>query len=208
MADESQKPSVGVSGATELVGVIVSKVDARTPSSNPIFSGRTLDVWMFRVKDDHSERVVPVRFEGPINAMLDQGDHIRVRGYLMKGVLEAREIRGDQSEVLAQSKCFVATAVFQDLWAPEVETLRRFRSQVLKRHAWGRRFIAWYWHRGPRFARIVSSRPWLVKALRRLLKAFSRLLSAWPALAPAQTACQPGLRNESRLVRRVAQSET
>ncbi len=100
--------------------------------------------------------------------MIDQGDQLQVQGYRLQGVLYARRIVDSNGTVLAQSKCFVATAVFGDPTAPEVETLRRFRSSILETNAFGRRLTALYWRVGPRFASWVERRPgvrWLVRWL-------------------------------------------
>jgi hypothetical protein len=110
-------------------------------------------MWMFRVQDRTTGKVVPVRFEGPISAMLDQGDVVHVEGYMEGGVLNARKITDENGALLAKSRCFVATAVYGDVMAPEVEVFRRFREQVLNRSALGRLFVRVYWRYGPRLAK-------------------------------------------------------
>jgi hypothetical protein len=167
MADESLSLKKAGGGA-ELTGKIVSRVDQRQPRAAGFFSTSEPDVWMFRVQDDHTGQVVPVRFEGPINSLLDQGDHVYVQGYLAQGVLNARKIRDDQGAVLAQAKCFVATAAFGTPFSPEVEILRRFRDEVLSRSATGRWLMAWYWRLGPRWAAWLEDRP----AARRIVRQF------------------------------------
>lgn len=57
---------------------------------------------------------------------------------------------------LPSGACFVATVAFGDARAPELEALRRFRDQVLAGSAGGRRFIGWYYRRGPALARWLS----------------------------------------------------
>jgi hypothetical protein len=67
-------------------------------------------------------------------------------------------------------KCFVATAVFASLDAPEVEKLRLFRDRHLMKTPWGRAFTAWYYEAGPAMAAIVDKRPGLKTPLRILLR--------------------------------------
>ncbi len=45
--------------------------------------------------------------------------------------------------------CFIATAVFRDLDAPQVELLRRMRDRLLLPHAWGRAFVRTYYRWSP-----------------------------------------------------------
>lgn len=63
--------------------------------------------------------------------------------------------------------CFIATAAFGDAAHPRVGELRRFRDGYLAHRGWGRRFIAWYYRHGPRWARRLDGRPG-VRALVRL----------------------------------------
>lgn len=157
-----------VAGQTVVVGRVVSKVESPPQRSGGFFAGSQTDVWMFRVQNDETGDVVSVRFEGPINALLDHGDHVHVKGYTMQGVLHARLITDEHGTVLAKAKCFVATVACGTMWAPEVETLRRFRDQVLARSRWGCVAIALYWRIGPRLASWLETRPrtrFLVRAL-------------------------------------------
>jgi hypothetical protein len=56
--------------------------------------------------------------------------------------------------------CFVATAVFENPHAAEVETLRRFRDRWLLTWEGGRSFVSWYYENGPTAAEWVGARPW------------------------------------------------
>ena len=160
-------------GKIVISGHIVSRVEQRQPRAAGLLSRPEPDVWLFRVQDSHTDQIMPVRFEGPINAMLDQGDVVHVQGYMFKGVLNARKIEDESGAVLAVAKCFVATAACGDLWAPEVELLRRFRQQVLVHSMPGRWFLAFYWFVGPGLAEIIASHPWL------------QFISRWLVVKPA-----------------------
>jgi hypothetical protein len=168
MGDE-QRTLDKAGGMETLSGKIVSRVDQRQPRSAGFFSSPEPDVWLFRVQDRASGRVASVRFEGPINGMLDQGDFVTVQGFVQGGVLNARKITDEHGAVLAQSKCFVATAVFGDPMAPEVETLHRFREQVLNTSAAGRWLVAIYWRVGPRAARWMERHDWGRTTVRAIL---------------------------------------
>lgn len=64
----------------------------------------------------------------------------------------------DETDAMSASTggCFVATAAYGSRTHPEVVALRRFRDEVLVRHAAGRAFVAAYRVLGPRMARLVA----------------------------------------------------
>lgn len=72
--------------------------------------------------------------------------------------------------------CFVATVAFGED-APELDVLRAFRDEVLVESAAGRRFVAWYYRRGPALARLVRARPLLRRAVREALEAVTAALA-------------------------------
>lgn len=73
-------------------------------------------------------------------------------------------------------KCFVATVCCGDVGHPTVVTLRSFRDDVLCQHPVGRRFVAWYYRRGPVLAEILRSRPALRLSARFLLAGIAAAL--------------------------------
>ncbi len=75
-----------------------------------------------------------------------------------------------------QGFCFIATAAFGSYQSPYVKVLRDFRDQALLPHAWGRAFVAWYYHASPPCAAYIAARPvarWLVRQ------------ALWPVIAAA-----------------------
>jgi len=158
MADESEKAG-STGGTIEMAGTIISDVRRNEPKSGSFFSRNEPEAWMFRIEDDRSGRPISVRFDGPVSGMVDQGDRVRIRGYMIKGILNARRITDEHGAVLAQAKCFVATTCFESMWAPEVEVLRRFRDRVLTRSGLGRHVIATYWRVGPILAGKLGGTP-------------------------------------------------
>ena len=53
--------------------------------------------------------------------------------------------------------CFVATVVYRDINAPQIETLRGFRDEVLAQNPIGRRVIDFYYSgAGQRTAQMVN----------------------------------------------------
>ena len=61
------------------------------------------------------------------------------------------------AETASAGGCFVATAAYGSWSHPDVVALRRFRDEVLTRHAAGRAFIRAYRIVGPKLARLVSA---------------------------------------------------
>lgn len=57
--------------------------------------------------------------------------------------------------ILAETNCFIATAAYGSSFAPELNTLRDFRDQVLSRSALGKKMVRWYYDVSPRFAKMI-----------------------------------------------------
>jgi hypothetical protein len=75
----------------------------------------------------------------------------------------------DSIEKIEESDCFVATAVYGDRNAPQVEILREFRNNVLMQSAVGRAFVDFYYSgAGKRTADFVREQlPSTIPAIRR-----------------------------------------
>lgn len=56
--------------------------------------------------------------------------------------------------------CYLATCVYGAYDAPEVRTLRRFRDEILKKHALGRVFIRYYYAISPHLVRRFGKKAW------------------------------------------------
>ena len=69
-------------------------------------------------------------------------------------------------------KCFVATAVYGNYDAPEVQKLRYFRDRYLNQSHLGRAFITLYYKYGPRLASAIDNKPAIKRLLRRILQVF------------------------------------
>jgi hypothetical protein len=103
------------------------------------------------------------------------------RGSATLGPLEAGWSDANRHKSLALTKmlltslgtmfmdCFVATAVYGDPAAPELDVLRRFRDLVLLRTEAGRRLVRAYYRYGPDLARWVKERPTMVGMFRSIL---------------------------------------
>jgi hypothetical protein len=74
--------------------------------------------------------------------------------------------------LLKSRACFIATAAYGDPDAPEVESLRRFRDNVLLKSRFGTAFVRFYYAVSPPLARVVARHPRLRTAIRRALDAF------------------------------------
>lgn len=67
-------------------------------------------------------------------------------------------------------RCFIATAVFEAPLSEEIISLRRFRDETLKKTAWGRRFVYFYYLWSPKIANQLETAPRAKKIIRHLLK--------------------------------------
>ncbi len=95
--------------------------------------------------------------------------------------------------VLTESKCFIATAAYQDGRAAPVMMLRRFRDQILAKTSLGRKFIEKYYRYSPALAEWAWDKPWVRSLALRALAPLQVL--AWTALKfvpSAEAADVPG----------------
>lgn len=65
--------------------------------------------------------------------------------------------------------CFIATACYGGVDAPQVLVLRRFRDEALLSSRWGRRIVAVYYWLSPPVAQRLSRHPVITKCIRRLV---------------------------------------
>lgn len=75
--------------------------------------------------------------------------------------IESTEI--NLTNIQNDKKCFIATAVLDDINHPVLVDLRFFRDNWLRKRQWGIKFINWYYKFGPHFARIISKSEFLRK---------------------------------------------
>lgn len=139
--------------------------------------GRNRRRYLFRV-DELSGLATRIEFDdasqGELNAARrDLLAFLYFPQTILRGVLNLNTSR--VLWVTTPGRCFVATVAFGED-APELDTLRAFRDQVLATSAPGRAFIAWYYRSGPRLADFVSTRPALKRVTRRALRVFTRQL--------------------------------
>lgn len=80
--------------------------------------------------------------------------------------------------VESRPRCFIATSAFESPLAVEVQILRHFRDNHLRRYFWGRNFIHIYYRNSPKIAAFLDRYPSLKPAVRALLRAFINC-AAW-----------------------------
>lgn len=86
--------------------------------------------------------------------------------------------------LLADKKCFIATAAFGSSLSPFVETLRQFRAQFLAPYSWGQKFIKFYYEHSPKLAKSISSNEGLQAVTR---------MALWPIVAFAGLSLRIGM---------------
>jgi ribosomal protein L7/L12 len=129
--------------------------------------------------------VITDELEAEIADMLRQKAKIpaikRYREVKNVGLAEAKtavEAIGKKHGIAESGKCFVATAVFEDEEAPEVQILRHWRDTRLSLHVSGRAFIRAYAVVGPMLAVIPRHSRLAQACLRRMLVRVAQKLNA------------------------------
>jgi hypothetical protein len=77
----------------------------------------------------------------------------------------------------SRPRCFIATSAFESVYAPEVQQLRFFRDDVLKKYKWGRVFTLGYYKISPKIACLLDKQAWAKPAVRALLRALIKCVS-------------------------------
>jgi hypothetical protein len=101
------------------------------------------------------------------------------RAESLKNVFEVRVISENHdtgAPTKKASRCYIATAVYGDAAAPEVDRLRRFRDERLNTSRFGRRLCSLYYNVSPRFVRRLRPSGPISRLIRRVLDAFVRKL--------------------------------
>jgi hypothetical protein len=71
----------------------------------------------------------------------------------------------DAYKMIKNSRCFIATELEPETRFETLPRLREFRDRVLKRRKIGRKFVAWYYRRGPTVAERLSHAPKTLRVL-------------------------------------------
>jgi hypothetical protein len=84
--------------------------------------------------------------------------------------------------LLDDKHCFIATAAFGSMMAPEVQSFRDFRNHYLMTNSVGRAFVKFYYDKSPKYARMIAGSE-IAKATARgflwPLLAFTKIVNAW-----------------------------
>lgn len=103
----------------------------------------------------------------------------RTRG-LVEHAQFYREGRAASTHANRKGRCFIATYVFGETWQTKV--LRRFRDEVLRPSAWGRRVICLYYRGAPGFCVVLRRWPQMQVPVRMVLGAIAMGLRWWSGL--------------------------
>lgn len=113
-------------------------------------------------------------------------DHIDTFNMLDKsGKLTRQSVTSDiktgagnmRIESKSGATCFVASVAYDDPNHPDVMFLRGFRDNVLSKSVQGKAFIAWYWRKGPKLAKVVGKSIVLRNGARLMISGIVKLLS-------------------------------
>ena len=82
-----------------------------------------------------------------------------------------------QKDFRQQRACYIATYAYGSIDHPQVESLRQYRDQVLRRHLGGRILISVYYFISPTLVICFGNRPIVRRSLRKILNFLIRVLS-------------------------------
>ncbi len=85
-------------------------------------------------------------------------------------------LRSSEGRPASASDCLIATAAFGTPWAPEIESLRRFRDAVLMRSPLGVAAVSLYYAASPEPARWVTIHRGLAGMIRTPIRIVSRVI--------------------------------
>ncbi|SFC05799.1 hypothetical protein SAMN05660443_1364 [Marinospirillum celere] len=105
-----------------------------------------------------------------VNLHLDS-NYVREVGHYWQFIVHPSITYDDET-----AECYIATRVYGDVKAPEVEALREFRGEVLMQSATGRWLVRQYYQYSPAFAEWMDDKPRLQALVRWGL---DRLISFW-----------------------------
>ena len=91
-----------------------------------------------------------------------------------------REGIAASAQAARKGRCFIATCVFGEAWQTEV--LHRFRDEVLRPSAWGRRVIRLYYRGAPGVCLVLRRWPQMQIPVRMVLGAIAAGLRWWSGL--------------------------
>ncbi len=77
--------------------------------------------------------------------------------------------RSNASKKNEDKRCFIATAAFEDVNAPEVVLFRKYRDAFLLNHLPGRSFVNLYYLFSPGLARIMDKNVYIKEAIKKLI---------------------------------------
>lgn len=85
------------------------------------------------------------------------------------GDTNAQKTNAQKSGPVQSRSCFIATAAYGDIDAPEVDQLRAFRDRSLLTNPLGRGLVKVYYRVSPPIARLIARKPTLRMATRKVL---------------------------------------
>ena len=149
--------NTGLTGHSEISGKVIHV--STQPAQQGFLGGRSSPIITLRVETGPNQEV-DCKFEGNLQCPLIHGDLVLVRGYIVRGVLNANYIQNSKSgAIIGQTKCFVATVVLEEPNAPELSILRNYRDTVLCKSLPGIYFIRIYSKYGPHLANYLHVHP-------------------------------------------------
>lgn len=91
-------------------------------------------------------------------------------------VLMAQNEMDQHNKTAKPGGCFVLTACYGSYDAPTVLAFRQFRDNHLSQYKLGRRFIAWYYTHGPKWANTIENKPKLKTIFRSIFNQMAKVL--------------------------------
>ena len=109
-----------------------------------------------------------------LNKFRDEGFIINESNYTASTIIKEKFVSTDSSTKIAKGwsvpkpGCFIATAVYGTSLAPEINTLRVFRDNILLSNSIGKKFVHFYYRFSPPIANFISKHSILKTCIRKI----------------------------------------
>jgi hypothetical protein len=158
MSDDNRKQIARYDDSSSLREIIDNPMKYLTPQQRQELTGKAAELGLELQVDAAKKKLKHQAGWSDVDQFTKQHFEIsQTSGFTSHKMSGDFEVASGRVRIEAKKGgCFVATAVYGSELVPEVIYLRFCRDHVLRKSQIGRRFIAWYYRHGPRYASFLE----------------------------------------------------